>query len=151
LYPLVVKPVFGDNGTGVSLVHSMDEWQTFSQHTWLAQRFVAPSDGCDLKLYCIGDQVWGVRKACSVEALRDFLPAAGGCVAERIAITKELVGLAQRCRRLFQLDLCGIDCIQAADGLFVIEVNDFPNYSAVPAAGERLAEYVCNYVRESRV
>lgn len=150
VYPLVVKPVFGDNGSGIYLVGSADEWEALGETTFLAQRFVAAEDGCDLKLYCIGNEVWGVRKACAVDALRELLPAGNDCVAERFTMTRELLDLAQRCRRLFKLDLCGIDCIQTAHGTMVIEVNDFPNYSTVPAAGERLAAYVCRQVREVR-
>jgi glutathione synthase/RimK-type ligase-like ATP-grasp enzyme len=50
--------------------------------------------------------------------------------------------LASRCRRAFGLDLYGIDCIPTDDGPVVIEVNEFPNYTGVPQASERLADYV---------
>ena len=50
--------------------------------------------------------------------------------------------IARRCRALFALDLYGVDCVETPAGLIIIEVNDFPNYSAVPEANDRLAAHV---------
>jgi glutathione synthase/RimK-type ligase-like ATP-grasp enzyme len=35
-----------------------------------------------------------------------------------------------------------VDCIETPGGLLVIEVNDFPNYTSVPDADKKLADYV---------
>jgi hypothetical protein len=37
------------------------------------------------------------------------------------------------------------------DGPFVIEVNDFPTYSAVPDAGEAIANHVAALVEMERI
>jgi glutathione synthase/RimK-type ligase-like ATP-grasp enzyme len=65
----------------------------------------------------------------------------GNC-AELVAATDEMRDIARRCRALFALDLYGVDCIETPAGLIVIEVNEFPNYSAVPEANDRLAAHV---------
>lgn len=141
-YPVILKPVFGDNSRGLRLVHSPGEMRLaeWPEPVALAQRFIA-NDGYDLKLYCIGDEVWAVRKP------SPFGLAAGGGKAreakvELAPLTKELEELGRRLGRLFGLELYGVDCIESPEGPSVIEVNEFPNYTGVPEADRRLAEYV---------
>jgi len=143
LYPIILKPVFGDNSQGLRLVHAREELDLvkWAEPVALAQRFI-PNDGRDLKLYCIGDEVWAVRKP------SPFDPAADGGVkrtaakVEHIPLTKELKDLGLRLGRLFGLELYGVDCIESPEGPAVIEVNEFPNYTGVPDADRRLAGHV---------
>lgn len=137
-YPLVLKPTFGDNGRG--LMVAPDAEQLARLH-WpepfaLAQQLV-PSDGFDLKLYGIGNDVWAIRKPSPLTSLRADMrrPAP-------IELTPELVALARRCGELFGLELYGVDCVETSDGPLVIEVNDFPNYTGIDEADERLVAHV---------
>jgi ribosomal protein S6--L-glutamate ligase len=135
-FPLVVKPVFGDNARGVHVVRTREELAAlpWGERVQLVQRLV-PSDGQDLKLYGIGAQVWAVKKPSPIG--RD-----PGGPARVVPATPELTALARRCARAFGLELWGVDCIETARGTVVIEVNDFPNYTAIDAADERLARHV---------
>jgi ribosomal protein S6--L-glutamate ligase len=103
----------------------------------LAQRYFQ-TDGYDLKLYGIGDEIWAVRKASPFNIRKNDVPSKDGLAT----ITPELTDLGRRCGRLFGLDLFGVDCIETEDGVLVIEINDYPNYTNVPDANERLADYV---------
>jgi ribosomal protein S6--L-glutamate ligase len=141
-YPLVLKPVFGDNGRGLKVVQVAEE---LLQLEWeepmvLAQQYI-PGDGYDLKLYAIGDAVWAVRKPSPLSELQQG-------EAKPVPISQELVALGRQCGELFGLELYGVDCILTADGPAVIEINEFPNYTAVPNANERLADYVIQRARE---
>jgi ribosomal protein S6--L-glutamate ligase len=143
-YPFVLKPVFGDNGHGLLLVNSREEMQrvTWPEPVALAQQFV-PGKGCDLKIYGIGDDVWAVRKPGFLQPGRGASPhSPREHGAESAPMTTSLRRLAHRCRTLFGLELYGLDCIETPQGPVVIEVNEFPNYSGIPEASERLAEYV---------
>ncbi|MFA6433486.1 MAG: ATP-grasp domain-containing protein [Elusimicrobiales bacterium] len=142
LYPVVLKPVFGDNSRGLRLVRTGGEMRSIEwpEPVALAQRFI-PNDGYDLKLYCIGDEVWPVRKP-SPAGLAGAPGAHGKAKAGPAPLTKELEALGRRLGRLFGLELYGVDCIESAEGPSVIEVNEFPNYTGVPDADRRLAEYV---------
>ena len=62
--------------------------------------------------------------------------------AEVVALSPALRGLARRCGSLFGLELYGLDCLETPEGLVVIEVNEFPNYTGVPKADAKLADYV---------
>ena len=138
LYPLILKPLHGDNARGLHVVSHPNDWTDLGwpEPLVLAQRYL-PSDGYDLKLYGIGDEIWAVRKLSPLSS-----PAIHGDRAEPIPVTDEMRAIARRCRALFALDLYGVDCLETSAGLIVIEVNDFPNYSAVPDANDRLAAHV---------
>jgi ribosomal protein S6--L-glutamate ligase len=141
-YPLVLKPVFGDNARGLKVVQKVEELMQleWEEPTVLAQQYI-PTNGYDLKLYAIGDEVWAVRKP---SPLSDLLQGE----AEPVPISQELVDLGRRCGELFGLELYGVDCILTPDGPTVIEINEFPNYTGVPNADERLADYVIQRARE---
>jgi ribosomal protein S6--L-glutamate ligase len=153
-YPLVLKPLFGDNGQGLKLVRSPEEMTglRWAEPFGLAQQFV-PGSGADLKLYAIGDEVWAVRKrspfgqngADSSERPIDRDPS-----AELVAVSPVWQDLARRCGKLFGLELFGLDCIETPDGPVVIEVNEFPNYTGVPQADEKLADYVISRASDAQ-
>jgi ribosomal protein S6--L-glutamate ligase len=134
-FPMVVKPIFGDNARDVRIVRSRDELAAlkWNEPSALAQPLI-PSDGFDLKLYVAGDEVHAARKPSP-------LSPRAGMEAQPAPLTPELQDLALRCGRVFGLDFYGVDCIETPGGVLVIEVNDFPNYSAVPGADECLARY----------
>ena len=45
------------------------------------------------------------------------------------------------------MDVWVVDVAVTASGPYVIEVNDFPTYSAVPGAGEAIAQHVLAQVQ----
>jgi ribosomal protein S6--L-glutamate ligase len=145
-YPLILKPIFGDNCRGLKLVHKPDELEElqWSEPVALAQEYL-PNNGCDLKLYGIGDKIWAVRKP------SPFQPNGKGseCRVEAITATDAMADLGRRCANLFGLELFGVDCVLGPKGPVVIEVNDFPNYTAVPNAGGLLADYIFEGVPEA--
>ncbi len=135
-YPLILKPIFGDNARGLRVVHTpaelaMVDWP---ESPALVQSYL-PGDGMDLKLYGIGTKVWAVRKPSPFTPSRYSgtfpVPMDGGL--ERLALS---------CAALFGLTVFGVDCLPTSTGPVVIEVNDFPNFTAVPEADAALAAHV---------
>lgn len=146
-YPIILKPIFGDNSRGLLVVNSPAELAAtdWPEPVALAQRYFK-TDGYDLKLYGIGDQIWAVRKVSPFNATAEMDKAREGLAD----ITPELTELGRRCGELFGLDLFGVDCIETEAGVLIIEINDYPNYTNVPAANERLAEYVVRQTEERK-
>lgn len=145
-YPVVLKPVFGDNGRGLRLVGNRREMRTirWPEPVALAQRYL-PSDGRELKLYAIADRVFAVRKPALLRAVGERR----GIVEQRrepVPVTLALRELALRCGRAFGLEFFGVDCIDSPDGPSVIEVNEFPTYRGVARAHELLADHVLTRV-----
>src|SRR5439155_11325633 len=62
-FPLVLKPMFGDNGQGLRIVRDGAELDRLAwpEPVALAQELVR-GDGYERKLYVIGDEVWVVRR-----------------------------------------------------------------------------------------
>ena len=141
-YPLILKPVFGDNARGLQIVFSAEELSTLNwlEPLALAQKYLI-NDGYDLKLYGIGEEVWAVRKPSPLPIHPSVKRP-----AELLHITPELKSLGQRCGALFGLELYGVDCILTRSGPVVIEVNDYPNYTGISEANDRLADYVIRKV-----
>jgi ribosomal protein S6--L-glutamate ligase len=110
----------------------------------LAQRYFQ-TDGYDLKLYGIGDEIWAVRKR------SPFNQPQSEIAEGLVMLTPVLQDIGRRCGRLFGLDLFGVDCILTEAGPLVIEINDYPNYTSVPDANEKLAEYVVKLARQKLV
>ncbi|HXG92379.1 MAG TPA: ATP-grasp domain-containing protein [Blastocatellia bacterium] len=140
-YPLILKPVFGDNCAGLRVVGSADEMRRveWREPVALAQSFL-PTDGYDLNLYSIGDAVWAVRKPSPLDRINRT--SCDGLFAELLPLTKELEEMARQCGEMFGLELFGVDCIETENGPVIIEVNNYPNYTGVPRASECLADYV---------
>lgn len=133
-FPLVLKPITGDNARGLVVVTSRRE---LARRSWpeplaLAQEFHR-DDGHDIKLYVAGDAVWAVRRPSPIDpdgAARDTRDP-----GVPIRVTPALHDIARRCRDLFGLRLFGVDCVTGPAGSpLVVEVNDFPNYRGLPGA-----------------
>lgn len=150
-FPLVVKPFDGDGSAGLSLMVNPEdrhlEGAAGQPALFIAQEYLE-AGGDDLKLYVIGSDVWAVRKPSPVR-FDGSGPAsarsAGG--AERVEVDATLRDIALTCGRACGLELWGVDVAVTANGPVVIEVNDFPTYSAVPEAGALMARHILALTR----
>jgi ribosomal protein S6--L-glutamate ligase len=128
-FPLVLKPVLGDNGRGL---HVVEEPEGLASVAWsdglvLAQRYVE-ADGVDLKVYVAGEDIWAVRRPSPLSPRPDEpVPA---------PMTPALRRLVRGCRDEFGLLLFGLDVLESSDGPVVVDVNEFPNYTGVGEAPE---------------
>ena len=142
-FPLILKPVLGDNARGLVVVESHCELRgvAWPESVALAQEFHR-GDGCDLKLYVAGRRVWAVRRPSPIDP--DGSPRVARDPGLPVLVTPLLRSLARTCARLFGLRLFGVDCVVGPDGVpLAVEVNDFPNYRGLPAeANEVLADIV---------
>ena len=135
-YPIIVKPVFGDNAEGlVVLEEPADLLRLRWQDPELIAREYRPGSGADLKLYVIEDFIAAVRRPspispCTARSLGD------------VPVDDSLREIVNRVSTVFGLRFFGVDCLEVDGRLEVLEVNDFPNYSSVPNASEVLARHV---------
>lgn len=144
-FPIVVKPYDGDGSGGLVLVvhpHELAAVPSDGRSLLLAQELVH-GDGVDVKLYGVGRHIWAVRKPASV-AFDGAGPARLTCAeaAEPAPLDDELRDIALTCGRALGLELWGVDVVVTATGPIVIEVNDFPTYSALDDAGREIARHV---------
>jgi glutathione synthase/RimK-type ligase-like ATP-grasp enzyme len=153
-FPLVVKPFDGDGSAGLALLTRPGDVDLLpdlerKQSVYLAQELLQ-TDGWDLKLYGIGNHVWAVRKPSPVSFLEPGAADVGIVpkrAAELVEIDARLRDIALTCGRACGLELWGVDVAMTPRGPYVIEVNDFPTYSAVPDAGAAIAKHVLALIR----
>lgn len=95
----------------------------------------APGTGPgDHKLYCIGGQLFGVRREPgATEEAKHGRP---------FTVTPELRGIALAVGDAIGADLYGIDIVLRAGRPEVVEVNPFPGFKGVPEAALRVADYI---------
>jgi glutathione synthase/RimK-type ligase-like ATP-grasp enzyme len=145
LYPVILKPIYGDNCRGLRICGSPDAIARLSpavEDPLLAQPYLT-GDGADLKLYGVGDRIWAVRKPSPLSANGAPTARPGTSIeASPVQLTAGLRRLARDCSELFGLEFFGVDCLLTTAGPVVIEVNDYPNYTGVPDADEALANHV---------
>ena len=155
-FPLVVKPYDGDGSAGLALLRHPEDVELLPdlrgiKSLYLAQEYLE-TEGWDLKLYGIGNQVWAVRKPSPVRFLEPgpaaLMPSEG---AEMVEVDAELRDIALTCVRACGLELWGVDVAMTKDGPHVIEVNDFPTYSGIPEAGVLIAQHTLTRIQSDVV
>jgi ribosomal protein S6--L-glutamate ligase len=134
--PLVIKPHRGSQGHGVVFVRDAASLAALAHigGPVFAQRYV-PHDGPDHKLYCIGGQVFGVRRVWPARTLVEK-------VGEPFPVSVPLRDLVLRVGAVFGMDLFGLDVVVSRGVPFAVDLSSFPGLKGVPAAALRLAEYV---------
>lgn len=133
--PLILKPNRGYHGAGIAVAETPLALPGADAYPELvfAQDYLGGAR-LDLKVFGIGEAVFGVRKPFAADSfLRAGAPA---------PLSPDIVDLARRCGRAFGLELYGLDIAEDADGPRVIDVNYFPGYRGVPGAARRLADYI---------
>jgi ribosomal protein S6--L-glutamate ligase len=155
VFPLVVKPYDGDGSAGLSLLERPSDARLVPAPADGRRLFVAQTlletGGFDLKLYGIGREIWAVRKPSPVsfQGPGPARPAPPGA-SQLVELDDALREIAITCGQAFGLELFGVDVAATPDGPMVIEVNDFPTYSAVPNAAEALGAHVLRTARLHR-
>jgi ribosomal protein S6--L-glutamate ligase len=126
-FPLVVKPVLGDNAQGVQVLTERIELDAvqWDGQPLLAQAYVE-AGGFDIKLYVAGDDVWATRRPGPLSDLDDPVT--------RVEVTPALRAIAKGCQQEFGLTLFGVDVLECEGRLSIVDVNEFPNYTGVDEA-----------------
>ena len=138
-FPLLLKPHAGDNARGIVLVRDPDELDDveWSDSMVLAQEYV-DSGAVDLKLYAVGDRVWGVRRPSPLALPGRAVPSG----VERVDVGPELEQVARTVAGAFSLELFGVDVLETPRGPRVVDVNEFPNYTGIDEAPAAVADLV---------
>lgn len=143
---VVVKPLFGSMGLGMSRVSDEDmAWRVFRvietiRGVYYLQRFI-PHEGRDLRVFVVGDRVLGAIERTAPTWRTNF--SRGGSVASH-ALTPEWADLAIRAARAVGAEYAGVDLLPGRDGtVYVLEVNGIPGWEGLQrATGLDVAEAV---------
>ncbi|HYX90312.1 MAG TPA: ATP-grasp domain-containing protein [Myxococcaceae bacterium] len=138
--PLIIKPYLGHRGAGIHLVRDADDLARIPppQQPVIIQEHI-PGKGQDLKMYVVGDQVFGVQKP--------FSETSFSVPGQPVPVSEEVRRIALRCGEVCGLGLYGLDLIESPRGPFVVDLNYFPGYKGVPDVAPLIAEYIDGYAR----
>lgn len=131
---VVVKPLFGGEGRGITRVND----EAIAARVFKAleqigvviylQQFIE-HEGCDLRVMVIGDQLLGMRRRHPTDWRTNI---SRGAQAEPFDIDDKLAALARRASKAIGTTLAGVDFLPGKDGkLYAIEVNAVPGWRAL--------------------
>jgi len=131
---VVVKPLFGGEGRGITRVNdeaiAQRVFKTLEQIDAVIylQEFI-PHEGCDLRVMVIGEQMLGMRRRHPSDWRTNI---SLGATAEPLEISDELAELARRATVAVGTSIAGVDFLPGKDGrLYAIEVNAVPGWRAL--------------------
>ena len=151
---VVVKPLFGSRGIGISYFNDKDTVERilrtldFHRHVLYLQRYV-PHGRSDLRVFIVGNEMTASMKRVS-ETWKNNISQGAKPVA--IKVSGEIEDLAFRAVRALGCEIAGVDIIEAADGPMVLEVNSQPGWRGIQQVSkvniaEKIAEYLIQKVK----
>ena len=126
--PFILKPHRGFCGEGITIFNPSEKPSSHLEGTFILQEFLK-SDGEDLKIYVIGNEVYGLKRS---PRAKTFDEKAGW----PYPLSENLKKIALDCGKLFNLHIYGIDIIETVRGPYVVDINAFPGFIGVPDAPE---------------
>jgi RimK family alpha-L-glutamate ligase len=134
---VVVKPLFGSMGLGMSRVSDEDmAWRVFRvietvRGVYYVQRFV-PHGSRDVRAFVVGQRVLGAIERRSEGWRTNF---SRGAEVQPFALPAAWEALAVRAARAVGAEYAGVDLLPAEDGtVYVLEVNGIPGWEGLQKA-----------------
>jgi RimK family alpha-L-glutamate ligase len=134
---VVVKPLFGSMGLGMSRVTDEDmAWRVFRvietiRGVYYLQRFI-PHAGRDIRAFVIGARVFGAIERSAPGWRTNF--SRGGSV-KPVPLPTAWAELAINAAQALGTEYAGVDLLPAADGsVYVLEVNGIPGWEGLQKA-----------------
>jgi RimK family alpha-L-glutamate ligase len=128
---VIVKPLFGSEGKGMTRVSDEDTAYRLFRHLELCryifylQEYIPHADQ-DIRAFVIGGQVVAAMRRRGTNWKTNF---SKGAQVEPLQLTDELQELSVRAARLVGTEYAGVDLLPAEDGrMYVLEVNSIPGW-----------------------
>lgn len=146
---IVVKPLFGSLGMGITRVTSEDlAYRVFralemTKSVYYLQEYI-PHNGEDIRVFVIGDEVVASMKRVSDNWKTNI---STGAKARKHQVSDEIQEICQKAARKLGLEYTGVDVIVSGDDVYVIELNSTPGWKGLQTVTEvditkKLVEHV---------
>lgn len=130
---LVMKPLFGSQGTGLRRIASIADLPPAAEYNnvYYLQRFIDTGEGRwhDWRVFVIGNK----PVAAMIRRGQSWINnVAQGATCEPVPIDAELAKIAHDAARALAMDYAGVDIIRDREGrIFVVEVNSCPAWKGL--------------------
>lgn len=150
-YPLIVKQCYGSLGKFVYKIDGRKQLEEISEKLkctpHLFQKFVAASEGRDIRVTVIGGKAVAAMKRVSKGDFRSNIELGGS--GENYEIDDNLRGLCEKTAEILKLDYCGIDALFGEDGYLLCEVNSNAFFGGTErATGVNVAKIYARHILE---
>ncbi len=152
-FPLVAKKSYGSFGEGVQLVPgyaellALEEKWLYTPHFY--QQYIAESSGRDIRVIVIGGKAVAAMERVAQEGEFRSNVELGG-VGRKVDLTEEYRRAAEGAAKALQLDYCGVDLLESADGATVCEVNSNAFFEGLErATGANVARLYAEYIKNA--
>ncbi|MEM4245844.1 MAG: RimK family alpha-L-glutamate ligase [Candidatus Bathyarchaeia archaeon] len=146
---VVVKPLFGSRGIGISYFDDRDVLERvlrtleFHRHVLYLQRFI-PHGWSDLRVFVVGGEVIAAMRRVSTGWKNNISQGARPVATD---IGEEVENLALRSARALGLEVAGVDVVEGPEGPLVIEVNSQPGWRGIQKVSKvEIAEKIADYL-----
>jgi ribosomal protein S6--L-glutamate ligase len=146
---VVVKPLFGSEGKGITRVNDADvAYRVFralerTGAVLYVQQFI-PHDGCDLRAFVLGDRVLAAMRRRHDSDWRTNV--ARGATGEPADLSAAETELALRAAKAVGAPIAGVDLLPGRDGrAYLLEVNAVPGWRALARAAS--VDVACHVLR----
>ncbi|MFO8019974.1 MAG: RimK family alpha-L-glutamate ligase [Promethearchaeia archaeon] len=145
---VILKPLFGSKGIGVTRINNKafaeNVFYTLNDlnHVFYLQEFIEHFNR-DIRILVLGDEaVAGMYRVS--ESWKTNIHA--GAKSKPLELTQELAQLAIKAARAVRTEIAGVDIIESKNGLYVIEVNSIPGFTALQKVTDiDLSEKIIDY------
>ncbi|MDO6489806.1 MULTISPECIES: RimK family alpha-L-glutamate ligase [unclassified Cellulophaga] len=153
--PVIIKLQEGTQGLGVILAETKKSAKSIIDTFYkmdtsiLIQKFIAESNGEDIRIFVVGNKIVASMKRTS-EAGEFRSNVHRGATAQMIEPTAFECKIALRAVKQLDLGVAGVDLIRSKNGPLLIEVNASPGLEGIESAtGINVAEKIIEYVEKN--
>lgn len=152
--PLIVKLARGSQGMGVMLAETRSAAKAIIQAFYsqkvniLVQEFIKEASGADVRVFIVGGKIVGAMKRQAPEGeFRSNVHLGGEGIPIKLTRAERQIALAGA--KAMNLDIAGVDILQAERGPLVMEVNAFPMFAGIEeVTNNDIAGKIIEYVEE---
>ena len=146
--PFIVKYRFGAQGNGVYLVHNKDEYDdAISKYYFddlILQEYISTSYGKDIRVFVVGEDIYGVVRDNSANDFRANL--AQGGVSYKFDIPESLKKTIKIISHEIDAEIVGLDFLFDGDYYTFCEANGNAGYKAFMAQGVDMSKNISDYI-----
>ncbi len=131
---VVIKPLFGGEGRGICRITDPDVMVRTTKALLQVNAVIylqqyIDHDGCDLRVFLIGDQIYGMRRRNPTDWRTNV---SRGATTEPLIVDDGLSELARVAASAVGAEIAGVDVLDGKDGRrWVLEVNAVPGWKAL--------------------